>query len=247
MMEKLGDKYCICCGNHINGFNKLPNEYLSNITRNGGCFPKYEMLNIMEYSCPVCSATDRDRATALYMYKEMDFDKYMCMLDIAPSEGLMTFVKRKFKLINYKTADLNMNWVDIKLDIMDMYQIQDESIDFFNCSHVLEHVIDDRKAISELYRILKPTGKGILIVPIELNRTETDEDPFCTDEGERWRRFGQYNHVRAYSKQEYISRIEECGFVVKQLGKDYFGERDMKKNALIDTSILYVVEKNSDG
>ena len=65
----------------------------------------------------------------------------------------------------YHTADLMMNGCDFKVDMMYM-PFEDENYDFFICSHVLEHVESDDKAISELYRITKKGGCGILMAPI---------------------------------------------------------------------------------
>ena len=133
--------------------------------------------------------------------------------------------------------------MDDKVDITDLQVYGDDQFDFFLCSHVLEHVSDDRKALRELYRILKPDGKGILMVPIILSLNQTDEDPTIVDEGERWRRFGQDDHVRLYSKNDFIERVEEIGFRVYQYGKEFFGEDAFTRTGITSQSVLYVVEK----
>ena len=157
----------------------------------------YEMLSIEEYGCPHCQSADRERAYALTIKKLFKpDDKFKC-LEIAPRPCITNFVKNNFNLTEYKTGDLFMEDVDYKLDIMDMSQIPDGYFDFFICSHVLEHVSDDIKAMKELKRILSPKVCGIAVVPIDLSRTEIDEDPNCTDVDERRRRFGQDDHVRA--------------------------------------------------
>lgn len=144
----------------------------------------------------------------------------------------------------YMTADLSMPGVDYQMDIMDMKEIDDDSIDVFICSHVLEHVRDDRQAMRELYRILSPQGIGILVVPLDLNQKEIDEDPDCEDIGERWRRFGQNDHIRKYSRQGYIDRVREIGFDLVQIQKEFFGLEAMYENALLETSTVYVVSKS---
>ncbi|MCM3904874.1 MAG: class I SAM-dependent methyltransferase, partial [Pyrinomonadaceae bacterium] len=144
----------------------------------------------------------------------------------------------------YRTADLFREDVNDRVDIMDMWGYRDESVDFFICSHILEHVSDDRKALSELYRILKPNGQGILVVPIVLSLDEIDEDPSVTDVGERWRRFGQDDHVRMYSKEGFLSRTRQAGFNVRQLGREHFGKDTFKTYGITDQSVLYIVEKN---
>ncbi len=119
----------------------------------------------------------------------------------------------------------------------------DGSIGFFICSHVLEHVADDRRALAELYRVLKPGRRGILVVPIVLTITEIDEDPTITDPAERWRRFGQDDHVRLYSKQGFLARVRDAGFVVHQLDRAFFGAETFARHGITQQSVLYVVEK----
>ncbi|MBX0330763.1 methyltransferase domain-containing protein [Oscillochloris sp. ZM17-4] len=110
----------------------------------------------------------------------------------------------------YITADLFDPHVDVRLDITRLPQ-SDQSIDIIYCSHVLEHVPDDRKAMRELYRILKREGWAILLVPITVG--QTIEDPTITDPAERLRLFGQDDHVRRYGP-DYVDRLREVGFIV---------------------------------
>ncbi len=235
-------KRCACCGNRCENYLPLSSYYSEqhkkyNVTGRS----KPEMLNSSEYSCPVCKANDRDRAYALYIKKEMDPEEKIAILDIAPNRGLSAFVRTFFPNADYKTGDLFKENVDYKLDIMDMHQIADSSIDFFICSHVLEHVKDDITAMKELRRILKKGRAGICVVPIDLSRTEIDEDPDCSDEGERWRRFGQGDHVRAYSKQGYIDRLRSVGFDVLEYDRSRFTEQEMFENGLSESSTVYIV------
>ena len=78
---------------------------------------------------------------------------------------------------------------DIRLDITDM----NFKVNFFDviiCNHVLEHIVDDRKAMRELFRVIKPEGFAILQVPIPKNVKETFEDFNITSPEERERYFG---------------------------------------------------------
>jgi len=87
-----------------------------------------------------------------------------------------------------------------------------DHFDLLICSHVLEHVPDDRAAMRELFRVLKPGGLAILLVPLS-TRPTTDEDPTVTDPDERQRRFGQRDHVRLYGR-DYVDRLRAAGFTV---------------------------------
>jgi predicted SAM-dependent methyltransferase len=79
------------------------------------------------------------------------------------------------------------------------------------CNHVLEHIEDHQKALSELYRVMKPGGWGIFQVPQDLKRVTTFEDNSIKDPKERAAIFGQYDHVRVYGK-DYGDFLSAAGF-----------------------------------
>ncbi len=148
-------------------------------------------------------------------------------------------------IFKYQSADKYAGGVDLTIDITDMNQVPSKTYDMFICSHVLEHVTDDRKALSELLRILKPGGFGILMVPIVLKIKQIDEDPTITDVETRWRRFGQYDHVRLYSKDGFIGRVEKAGFISQQYGVEHFGTNVFAECGISPRSVLYVVHKDA--
>jgi predicted SAM-dependent methyltransferase len=163
-------------------------------------------------------------------------------IDFAPSDSLSEFIRR-YHFLDYRTADLAMEGVDYQVDLTNLHIFQDSSIDMFLCSHVLEHIQDDKKAIRELFRILKSGGWGIVMAPILLNLPKIYEDPNITAPEERWKHFGQDDHVRIYSKQGFIDRLNEVGFKVFQLGNEYFGSTIFEQCGIHPHSVLYVVEK----
>lgn len=229
----------------------LPDSYRDNLARYGHPYDlrRYETLNLEHYACPLCWATDRDRLYALYIRDYLK-DKWagvtFSLVDFAPGQALSRFIRRlvvQVPGVSYRTADLHMEGVDDQVDLTDMRAYADQCFDFFICSHVLEHVQNDRKAMRELWRILKPGGQGILMVPINLQVGEIDEDPTVTDVAERWRRFGQGDHVRLYSKVGFVARVEEAGFEVRQLGQGLFGPAVFMPNGITPQSILYIVKK----
>ncbi|MBO6235387.1 MAG: glycosyltransferase [Schwartzia sp.] len=231
---------CACCDHFVAAYLPLPSGYEAMAKKFNAPKRQAEMLNKEEYTCPTCYASDRERAYAIWMKRHLDAAQpNLHILDIAPSAATRSFIKKNFPLADYKCGDLFMPDVDYKLDIMDMHQIETESIDFFLCSHVLEHVRDDKQAMKELWRILRYGGRGICVVPMDLLQKEIDEDPDCTDVGERWRRFGQDDH----SKQGYLARLQEAGFFVKEYNAKDFGSKAMQENGLSGTATVYVVYK----
>ena len=109
---------------------------------------------------------------------------------------------------------------NLKFDVSDMsdFNLPGKTFDFFVFPDVLEHIPDDTKAMKELYRVLKPGGMAILQIPQDLNRTTTFSDDSITDEKERARIFGQYDHVRIYGL-DYFDKLRSVGFTVVE--EDY--------------------------
>ena len=174
------------------GYNKIRNNVLS----------------------PSTFSLERHRLLWLYLKNETSFFKAkLKVLHFAPESALMNQFK-KLKNLSYDTIDLNSPIADIKADICDL-PFLDNSYDFILCNHVLEHIVDDNKAIRELYRVLKKNGIGIFQVPIDYNRDTTFEDFSVTNKKERNKLFGQYDHVRIYGL-DFFDRLENAGFTVER-------------------------------
>lgn len=238
---------CAVCGKEFQEYVPIEQKYIDMPKQYGReREAKSELLNKVEYSCPYCYSADRDRMITMFLKKlHAELSNGIDILEIAPSGALQRYLYKCWGKSNLYTVDLFMDGVDYKADIQNMENIKDGAFDFVVCSHVLEHVQDDRKAIRELCRVLDKRGLGIIIVPIDLNQAYTDEE-WGLSEAENIRRFGQGDHVRAYNKYEYIERLKECGFGVHQIGKEYFPKEEFEENALIETSTLYLVYKNSN-
>lgn len=162
--------------------------------------------------CPVCKSTDRERLLYLYLTRNTNVaSASLRLLHVAPEPGLGTYLKG-LRAIDYLSADLNPGAAMVQMDITAV-EFDDASFDAVICNHVLEHIPDDRKAMRELFRILKPGGWGILQVPISLRLDETYEDFSITDEARRAEVFGQSDHVRIYA-YDYVDRLQSAGFDV---------------------------------
>jgi SAM-dependent methyltransferase len=161
--------------------------------------------------CPVCGSFERHRLIWLFLNRETDLFNGLPkrMLHIAPEA---CFVEHLSSLshIDYVTGDLYEEAM-VRLDITDI-NFPDNHFDVIYCSHVLEHVPDDYKAMSELSRVLKQDGWAILQVPIKGNKTF--EDWTIVEPQAREIAFGQSDHVRVYGT-DYKNRLERCGFRVK--------------------------------
>ena len=243
----MGEKYvCPVCNTHLAYFNPIDFGLLEDLDKHQYIYPMFsgETANLLKYECPACRAHDRDRLYALYIKKafdKLDKTKKYNFLDIAPSSLRMYLKNQPF--LNYRSADLFMKGVDDVVDITKMDIYENGRFDFFLCSHVLEHVPDEKAAISELYRVLKPGGWGIAMVPIVTTIEDTVEDPKIASDADRWKYYGQNDHVRQYSSKGWVKSLEAGGFKVHRLGIDYFGKEVFEKNGIHPRSILYIAEK----
>jgi SAM-dependent methyltransferase len=168
--------------------------------------------------CPICQAAERDRLVYLYVKDYLHLfnnQEKINILHIAPEDCLYPVFQKKIKHQNYICGDKFEEGYSYPKHVkyMDITAIDHENnfFDLIICNHVLEHIPDDRKAMKELFRILKPGGKAILQVPLSNTLTATLEDFSIIAPDERERIFGQKNHCRIYG-QDYGKRLEEVGF-----------------------------------
>ena len=191
---------------------------------------------------PGTLSLERHRQMWLYLQNETDFfTKNYKVLHIAPEQEFLRKFK-KMKNLDYTSADLFSPIVDVKADILDL-PFEDESFDVIFCNHVLEHIEDDRKAMSELYRVMKKGGWGILQVPMKNSLEKTYEDFTITDPKERQKNFGQYDHVRWYG-MDYFDRLKSVGFDAEaNFYSQKFSEKDIKRFGLNKNEILPIVRK----
>jgi SAM-dependent methyltransferase len=162
-------------------------------------------------------------------------------LHIAPEVCLSRKFEKIFPADNYITLDLESPLAKIHADVQAL-PFPDGTFDVVFCNHVLEHVADDRLAMREMWRVMRPGGWGVMLSPVDPARATTFEDDTIADPAERTRIFGQYDHRRIYGR-DYADRLREAGRKVEEI--DYLatltpGER--RRYALLP-EILYVVKK----
>jgi SAM-dependent methyltransferase len=160
-------RYCPCCGWEGRRFG----PYFA-----GG----YTSLDGV---CPECGSHPRHRGH-LYYYRDKQklFEKRGRLLYFAPEESILPHLSKAPGLM-IETNDYGKNRnCNHSYDIMNI-DADDGTFDYIICHRVIEHVVDDRKAMRELYRILKPGGIAIISVPITRARQKTLEygspNPLC--------------------------------------------------------------------
>ena len=191
---------------------------------------------------PSTLSLERHRLLWLYLKHQTDFFiKPKKLLHFAPEQAFYKRFKR-IKHFEYVTTDLNSPIATVKADICNL-PFESNSFDAILCNHVLEHILDDTKAMQELFRVMKPGGMGVFQVPQDLRRNITFEDHTITNRKQRAKLFGQYDHVRVYGK-DYFKKLSDCGFRVEAV--DYTSQltsEEIEKYRLAKGEIIPVVYK----
>jgi glycosyltransferase involved in cell wall biosynthesis len=240
-------KFCPICQNTFKSFRPLDKKFTENLIKYGWDLPfeDSEMCNVSEYHCPNCDASDRDRFYSHWLLLNRKKLKLKTFLDIAPNPSLTSFILQFIKPNTYLTIDLFADDVDINIDIQDMNIFPDGVFDFILCSHVLEHVTDDKVAMREIYRISRSNSVSLLIVPISLSLKLTREDTSIDDPAQRWKLFGQDDHVRHYAKLDFINRVKDANYKLELYDKSKSSNFIYKVLGLSITSTLYLASKRT--
>lgn len=194
----LGNKFtCNCCGK---SFRKFLTK--GNIKRENA-------------ECPFCHSLERTRLLDFYLKDELNLYNLndINFLHIAPEECLY---KKLSKLnINYIDGDINPALARYKMDITQI-NYADDYFDIIVCSHVLGHIPDEAKAISELRRVLKPNGVAIIMTLINRSSEITFEDSQIKTEGDRLKNYGEQDLCRLHGN-DFKYRLSNQGFFVEEI------------------------------
>src|SRR5205085_11210655 len=189
--------------------------------------------------CWRCGSHERHRAQWLLLEgRPRLLADARSLLHFAPEWALRQRLRR-LEHLRYVTADLCAPDVDLHVDITAL-SLEDASFDAVICSHVLEHVPDDAAAMRELRRITALEGWCLVMVPLDLERRTTYEDPSITDPGERERAFLQWDHVRLYAP-DVADRLAAAGFTVECIApREEFGDSVFERCRLLDVDQIFV-------
>ncbi|WP_308990856.1 class I SAM-dependent methyltransferase [Mariniflexile litorale] len=170
---------------------------------------KFISLESNDLLCPFCGSLSRNRR--LWDLLNKDGNIKGKTLHFSPSRSLYRNLK-KIKSIDYYSSDFENEFLaDYQFDITNINQ-EPEKFDTIICYHILEHIIDDKKAMTELYRVLKPNGRIYIQTPYK--NGDIYEDYSIVSLEDRLKHFGQEDHVRVYSIEGLKSRLENISFNV---------------------------------
>lgn len=223
----VGNKfYCPCCQHSYSKFLKKGNGLISRENA----------------VCPNCGSLERTRLLFMYLKEETRiFHNSPYILHFAPEDIL----KSKFiQNPNYYDADLNPNLARFQMDITQI-NFPDCYFDYIICSHVLGHVPDEKKALEEMYRVLKPGGQLFLLSLINIDSEQTFEDESATSENEKLHAYGEKDLERLYGN-DFEDRIENDAVTVERVDyRNHFDAATRLRFSLGDgrRELIYVVTK----
>lgn len=160
--------------------------------------------------CPACGSIPRHRIIAWHLGQRPELLRGKRILHFAPERSLSLWLARRG--LDVTTADL-FRPADLKLDLTDI-DLPDGSYDAVICNHVLEHVDDYRRALSELHRILRPGGLLVISFPIDPRYETVRENASIVEPQDRVRHFGQHDHLRVFGTDS-ADILEDAGFDVE--------------------------------
>jgi SAM-dependent methyltransferase len=189
---------CPCCGWRLRSF-----------------VDKWSLLSTtIDGYCPRCNSKARHRRLWLFLERELAVSTTpRRVLDVGPWSSIGRAF-RPLGSVTYIGLDLVRlhRHVDVMGDITSA-PLGDGLFDLVLCNHVLEHIEDDRAAMAELHRVVRPGGLAVVSVPL-LDDGPTFEDPSISSPEDRKRYFGERGHVRFYGL-DLRDRLEAAGFRVE--------------------------------
>ena len=171
--------------------------------------------------CPRCLSRNRERLLRAVLGTHMSIAGKQ-VLHFSPEKHLYKFITAAAAVT---TVDLTPGFyrnIDSSVCYADATNLPfaNNSFDILIANHVLEHIPEDEKAMKEMYRVLCNNGVAILQVPYSETLPTTIEEPFINDPARQAALYGQKDHVRIYSKTDYIQRLRHAGFNVTPLSPE---------------------------
>jgi SAM-dependent methyltransferase len=148
------------------------------------------------------------RGRSLIPLFERDRDQLVgaVILHVAPEAELSAWFRAHALALrlNYVTLDPYSAAADLRDDLTAL-SLEEGSVDVIVCHRVLEHILDEASALSEMFRVLKPGGLLQLSVPISPNLAVTNE--WIVPDA------SHHDHVRQYGR-DVEDRVASYGFEV---------------------------------
>ena len=173
-------------------------------------FLPFGLLGRRNARCPGCGSVERHRLLWWYLSRRTGLLRQRArVLHTAPEPCLATRF-RELSNWRYRTVDRFDPAADLSADLVDL-PLPDGACDGLITSHVLEHLLDDRAALAELARVVRPGGWAIVMVPYDPKIPISPEDRRIDTPAKRMAAYGHPFHYRYYGA-DLTARLAEAGF-----------------------------------
>lgn len=210
-------RHCACCELSFRNF-----------------LPFYGKSNVR---CPFCNSLPRQRFQSYLLGELLTTGAKFDLLHFAPEFSHYRRLKRDPR-VRSVTADALLSFIpgvcvrpDVVADIRDL-PFPGASFDLLLCNHVLEHIVEDDRAIAELHRVLRPGGTALVTVPVRPDGLPTLEEDWINTDELRHLHYGAVHHVRAYG-MDVAEQFAAAGFAVGLVRpRDRFPSARIKREGL---------------
>ena len=201
--------------------------------------------------CSKCKSLERQRFLWIYMSRIIDLNKKINLIHFAPSDSINIYISKKYSNISYMPCDINPERYSsngtpvLKNDITNI-SYGDDMCDMILCSHVLEHIPNHLLALKELFRVLKPDGILLIMLPINNDTSKkTHEDLTYTAE-QRLNIYGIEDHYRLYGNDT-TDILSSVGFnVVEEISSNILSPDEINMYGL-SNDIIFKCVKSDEG
>lgn len=226
LSPSIGEKQCPICNRTVKMFGP------------SGTPLRYNAL------CPHCNSLERHRALWLHVNKKkiLPESNNIKLLHFAPENCFYNILQNR--VADYYPVDYNPDFPGIRcrVDITNI-PYKDDFFDVIICNHVLEHIIDEERALTEISRILKAEGTAIITVPLN-GLDKTFEKPEYDTPELRLIHYGQEDHVRIYGRD--IKKRLKMFFSVEMVDNSSFSDEELAKYGLIKNEVIFFCSKQKE-
>ncbi|MFN3840955.1 MAG: class I SAM-dependent methyltransferase [Cyclobacteriaceae bacterium] len=237
-LHRIGNsRKCYVCGKTFGRFTKYKGgsaffpEWITRLQMVGS--------DVDNFACPYCGSFDRERHLFMYFDKLNLWEqvRHRSVLHFAPEYHLSKRIEKERPAV-YVKADLFPANETIRKEDATNISFADNTFDLVLANHVLEHIPDYKKALSEIWRVLKPGGTAILQTPFSKVLKNNFEDEGINSPALHAYFYAQHDHVRVYGEEEFMRSLQKAGFLLQvEKHHDLFNENE---------TYFYGVNKNED-
>ena len=195
--------------------------------------------------CVNCKSLPRHRFL-YFIYKKyfLNTQKPIKILHTAPERCIYYLIKKNSN-IDYTPIDLYPEGYKfcncIKEDVTNL-SFSDNTFDFVLSNQVMEHILDEKRFLRELLRVIKPDGYLLLNFPVFIDLEKTFQDDSITSPEDREKYYGQYDHVRKYGRDIFLRLQKDYGAKII-FAKDLLSQKDITKMKLNPNDFCAVIPK----